>query len=597
MTRTGKSPALTAAAGEPALELHPTDAAGAGVADGERARIVSRRGEAILRVRLSDALARGVAFAPMHWGALHCPPGAGAVNLLTHGATDPVSRQPELKAAAVRVEPLTRRGRSPARVRPRRLVVVGTGMAALAVVEEALRRRDAGEWAITMLGEEPGPAYNRILLSKLLARTCGPDELELRPASWYAARGVDLLAGSPAATLDLDRRQVVDASGMRHSYDALVLATGSRAFVPPIDGAELDHVHCFRTRRDAAEIAASAAASRAAVVIGGGLLGLEAAAGLVAHGVPVTVVELADRVMPQQLDAGAGGVLARALGALAVQLRLGRSVGEITSTEVVLDDGERLAAGVVVVAAGVRPETSLARAAGIEVGRGVLVDDELRSSAPSVWAVGECAEHRGVVAGLWAPIAEQARVAGAAVAGDPAGFHGVTPATTLKVAGIELFAGGEACARPGQDEIVFSDTRRGAYRKLVLDGGRLAGALLVGEASQARALSELLRTGASVPPALLEPGGVDASAPPPAACADDGALVCSCNAVTRGEIVSAIRARGLTTVVQVGRATHATTGCGGCARDVEAILAERAGSSDGNTEGTGGKSAGATITA
>ncbi|GAC1436660.1 MAG: hypothetical protein NVSMB51_08530 [Solirubrobacteraceae bacterium] len=586
MTRTGKSAALTGAAGEPTVELNAADAQAAGVTGGEHARLVSARGSAVLRVSICDGVPPGVAFAPMHWGALHAPAGAGTVNMLTHSASDPVSFQPELKAAAVRVEPLGRRAQ-PVRRRAaarRRVVVVGTGMAGLSVVEELLRRRPREQLAITMLGAEPGPPYNRILLSKLLARTCGPGELELRSADWYAAHGVDLRGGSPAAVLHLEGRSVRDAAGLHHGYDALVLATGSRAFVPPLQGADQPHVHAFRTLRDVAAIAAAAGRGRSAVVVGGGLLGLEAAAGLVARGVRVTVVELASRVMPQQLDAAAADLLARGLEALPLALRLGRSVQAIEPDTVLLDDGERLPAQLVVVAAGVRAETGLARAAGIAVGRGILVDDELRCDAPGVWAVGECAEHRGVVQGLWAPIAEQARVAGASVAGDPAGFHGATPATTLKVAGIELFAGGIASAGPGQDEIVFSDTRRRTHRKLVLDGDRLVGALLVGETSEARSLSGLLRSGAPVPAALLDPGAAGQPAP---AGEGDAALVCSCNAVTHGAIVDAIHAGALTTVSQVGRVTRAGTGCGSCARDIARVLA--ACSSERNTGGTEGK--------
>jgi ferredoxin-nitrate reductase len=591
LTRTGKSPALSAVSPEPFVELHPRDAAAAGVADGEHVRVLSVRGSATARARCVETIPPGVAFAPMHWGALHAPPGAGAANGLMHGATDPTSKQPELKAAAVRVAPVDGRARPLGAGRARRLVVVGTGMAGLAVVEEVLRRRPAGSWAITMLGEEPVPAYNRVLLSKLLARTCGEQELELRPASWYEAKGIDRRAGRPAVRLELGSQQAIDSDGASHGYDALVLATGSRAFVPPIDGAQLPHVHSFRTTRDVAEIAAAAATERRAVVVGGGLLGLEAAAGLLARGVPVTVVECSERLMPAQLDGGAAGLLARTLQAFGLELRLGRSVAAISSSDVRLDDGEELPAGLVVVAAGVRAETTLAREAGIEVGRGILVDDELRTSAPSVWAVGECAEHAGVVQGLWSPIAEQARVAGAAVAGDPAGFHGATPATTLKVAGVELFAGGSCGAAGEQDEVVFSDTRHGVYRKLVLDGERLAGALLVGDASHGRRLSELLRTGDGVPAELLGSGGGEPAAAEPMS---DGATVCSCNSVTRGEVTAAIRAGGLSTLAQVARATRASTGCGSCAGDVEAILAS---SSDRNERGTAEKPDRATITA
>jgi ferredoxin-nitrate reductase len=262
-------------------------------------------------------------------------------------------------------------------------------------------------------------------------------------------------------------------------------------------------------------------------------------------------------------------------------------VEAIEPAHVRLAGGEALAADLVIVAAGVRPETSLARAAGLEVGRAVVVDDALRASAPGVWAVGECAEHRGVVHGLWAPCAEQARAAGAGVVGDPAGFQGAVAATTLKVAGVDVFAGGLAAAAAGMDELTVSDTRRGTYRKLVLDGERLAGAVLVGDVAPARALSELLRTQGPVPEALLEPGAA-VEAPPPS----DADVVCSCNSVTRGALRAAIRAGGLTDVAQVANATRATTGCGGCAPDVAALC-----SSTRNTTETDGQPTAETMAA
>jgi len=572
MTRTGHSPSLRAAAGQPTLSCHPLDAAAAGLDDGAHARIVSRRGELRLTVSCDDAMPRGVAFAPFHWGALHSGAGAGALNALTLAAVDPTSAQPELKALAVRLEPVRRRDEPvhrPAPAQPKRLVVVGSGMAGLAVVEEALRRRPAEQWKIVMLGEEPGPTYNRVLLSKLLARTCGPGELELHPLSWYAAHRVDLRGGCGASALALDARCVIDEAGGRHPYDALVLATGSRPFLPPVPGVDEPHVDSFRTWRDADALAATPAGVRA-VVVGGGLLGLEAAAGLRARGVGVTVVELAGHLMNQQLDPGAATILRRALEAQGIACILGRSVARIERDRVVLDDGTDLAAQRVVIATGVRAETALARAAGLECGRGVIVDDELRASAPGVWAVGECAEHRGVVYGLWAPLAEQAKVAGARIAGDPAAFHGAIAATTLKVSGVDVYAGGGSAgdAPAGHDEVVVSDTRRGVYSRLVLDGDRLAGGALVGDASAARRLTELLRSGADVPADLLAPG----SAPADSIAADPAATLCSCNAVTVGEAQAAIRRDGLSTVAQVSARTRASTGCGGCAADVQQLL-------------------------
>ncbi|MBJ7521127.1 MAG: molybdopterin-dependent oxidoreductase [Solirubrobacteraceae bacterium] len=591
MTRTGKSPMLRAAAGDPFVELHPDDAARFGVADGDDVRVVSRRGAVVLRARVTDAIAPGVGFAPFHWGALHVAAGAGTLNATTLGAVDPTSKQPELKAVAVRVERVSSSRRMAPSSRQRcRLVVVGTGMAGLAVVEEALRRRPAETWQVTMLGEEPHPPYNRVLLSKLLARDAGSGELELRPPTWFSDQGVDLRGGLPAREINTDDRTVTDASGTPHAYDALVLATGSRAFVPPIPGVDLPHVGVFRTWRDADALAAATPGAQA-IVLGGGLLGLEAAAGLRSRGVRVTVVELAPRLMGRQLDDDGAAVLRRELESQGLQIELGVGVTRIARDHVELSDGRTLPASLVVVAVGVRPETSLAQAAGIEVDRGIVVDDELHTSADGVWAAGECVQHRGTVYGLWAPLAQQARVAGARVAGDPAAFHGAITATTLKVSGVGVYAGGVADTDldAGHDEVVHRDTRTGIYRKLVLDGDRLAGAVLLGDTGDATTLTDLLRTGDPVPEHLLNPAGGHVEKPPP--CATD--TVCSCNAVTRGDIDTAITARGLRTVAQVGAATRAATGCGGCAPEVERILAER--SSDRNTTAAETKPAPATM--
>ncbi|MGI8801272.1 MAG: molybdopterin-dependent oxidoreductase [Solirubrobacteraceae bacterium] len=574
MTRTGKAQALRT--GEPFVEIHPLDAPG--VTANDRVRIVSARGELVVRARLDAGLPRGVAFAPFHWGVLHAPPGAGQLNRATHGAVDPTSRQPELKAAAVRVERLNAKTREhPRGTRGRRVVVIGTGMAGLATVEEAVRRRPG--LRVTMLGEEYGPAYNRVLLSKVLAGTAGYAETQLRPADWYAGHGVDLRGGCGAEEIDLERGIVVDRSGERHPYDALVVATGSRAFRPPIEGSDLPHVQLFRSAHDVEAL--RNAPGRSAVVIGGGLLGLEAAAGLRARGKMVTVIELADRLMAQQLDGGGAAILRKRLRGLGLFARVGESVERIEPDAVHLASGERMPAELVVLAVGVRAETTLARQAGLECGRGILVDDELRTSARRVFAVGECAEHRGTVYGLWAPLAEQARVAGAVVAGDPGAFHGTVAATTLKVAGVEVFAGGVVT---GRDEIVQSNTRRGVYRKLILEGDRLRGALLVGDSAEARILSGLLRSGDPVPDELLEPGGKPVETAPPG----PEAIICSCNCVTHGEIEQAILAGGLRTPAQIGTITRAGTGCGGCAAQLEEMLDR---SSDGNTTETAGKPA------
>ncbi|HET9073862.1 MAG TPA: molybdopterin-dependent oxidoreductase [Solirubrobacteraceae bacterium] len=589
MTRTAKSPDLMAAEPEPFVELHPHDAAAAQVADGDRVRLRSRQGQAILRARVSEAVAPGVAFAPFHWGALHLRPGHGAVGQVVHRALDPQSKQAELKATAVCVEPVPAGPAAPS-ARPagragsgghvatsgrRRLVIVGGGMAAMATVESVLEHGAGQAYEITLLSREPELPYNRILLSKLLAGTAQEAELTLRDPDWLARHGVVLRSGCEVTALDLARRRVELSDGEELAWDRLVLATGSRALLPALAGVELPGVHAFRSLADARGILAAAAGARRAVVIGGGLLGLEAARGLRSRGLQVSVVHLAGRLMERQLDAAGATLLQRAIEALGVEVLLDAQAEAITGTDTVagvrLSDGRERGAELVVIAAGVAPEVDLARTAGLEVGRGIVVDDELRTSSPGVYAVGECSQHRGVVYGLWAPLLEQAKVAGASLARAPAAFRGAVPATTLKVAGIDLFCGGRADAEAGDEEVVALDTRRGRYRRLLLREDRLVGTILLGDLRDARTLREHLGGAARLPETLLEPmpAGIEAT---PVCEQDPAGAVCTCMAVSRGEIVAAITAFGLDSVRTVGEHTRAGTGCGTCRRDIQRLL-------------------------
>ncbi|MDP8942706.1 MAG: molybdopterin-dependent oxidoreductase [Actinomycetota bacterium] len=579
MTRTGKSRRLLETDPEPFVEIHPGDAARAGVGEGDDARVVSRRGAATFRARLVPTILEGTAFAPFHWGALHAPAGSGQLNAATVRATDPVSRQPELKACAVRVDRAAPRGgsaRSAERPRPaprRRVVVVGTGMAALATVEAALDHAQDGSLAVTMVGREPDPPYNRIALSGLVGRRSGWDDVCLRPPAWYSDRGIDVRTGVAVEDVDLDRREAEITGGERLPYDALVLATGSQPLMPPIEGLDRDGVFAFRTLEDARRITDRARRSRRAIVIGGGLLGLEAARGLVERGLEVTVVHLVDRLMETQLDAPAAHLLERRMRRLGV-----RVLRERVTTEVLGDgrvEGLRFASGeevegdMVVVSVGIRPEVGLARRLALEIGRGIVVDDELRTSAPGVWAVGECAEHRGTVYGLWSPLLQQARSAGASVAEQPAGYHGSVPATTLKVMGVDLFcAGRHSSAGDEDDEIVAMDGRTDVYRKLVVRDGCLVGAILLGDLALSPRLGELIRRGEAVPDEVMALAPATTAAPEGAG----EALVCSCNAVSRAAIMDVVRDRGLERVEQVTAATRAASGCGGCAPAIEELL-------------------------
>ncbi len=582
MTRTAKSPALTGAEPEPFIEVHAEDALAAGIRDGERIRVRSRRGHAVLRARVSENVTRGSAFAPFHWGALHLQAGQGALNAVVARAIDPTSKQAELKASAIRLEPLraftpgARRERRPTTSTQNRLLVIGTGMSAISTVEALFAHDESDGWEITMVGREPDLPYNRVMLSQYLAGTTSEHDLRLHHPEWFTQRNITLRAPAEVRTLDLKARAAELTNGDRLHYDKLVLATGSQPFLPSVPGLHRDGAFAFRTLKDTRAILAAATTGARAVVIGGGLLGLEAARGLRARGMKVIVVHLADRLMEQQLDPLGATQLERAVRRLDIEVRLGARTEAITgngSVEgVTLAGGERLDANIVLLAAGVRPDVGLARHAGLEVDRAIIVDDELRTSEPGVYAVGECVQHRDTVYGLWAPLLQQAKVAGASLAGAPAAFRGSTPATTLKAAGIDLFCGGRATAHESDEEVLAFDSRHGRYRRLVINDGKLVGAILVGDIHDARALRELLASNAPIPEALLNatPG---ASAPKPALSGDPATTVCSCMAISQADIIGAIRALNLTTVEQIAKHTRASTGCGGCRQDVATVLA------------------------
>jgi nitrite reductase (NADH) large subunit len=382
------------------------------------------------------------------------------------------------------------------------LIVIGNGMAAARFVDE-LARRALGRYAVAVIGEEPRLAYNRVLLSALLADEVGFDDIELRPARWWRDRGVTLRYGVRATAVDAAARNVTLAGGTRLSFSKLVFATGSQPIKPDIPGMDLPGVLTFRDVDDVNAIAASKAAGTRVVVIGGGLLGLEAAYGLAKAGARVTLLHLMDRLMERQLDQRAALMLQRAVEARGIAVRLQAQTARIAGNGrvegVELRDGTTIAADAVVVAVGIRANAALARTAGIEVGRGIVVDDHLETNAAGVHAIGECAEHRGCCYGLVEPAYEQAQLLARRLAGERASYPGSVLATNLKVSGVNVFSAGDFLGATAEaEEIVLSDPAAGVYKKLVIAQGRLVGAVLFGDTADGLWYLDLIRTGSPV---------------------------------------------------------------------------------------------------
>jgi nitrite reductase (NADH) large subunit len=383
------------------------------------------------------------------------------------------------------------------------LVIIGKGMAATRLVDE-LSQRALGRYSIAVIGAEPRLAYNRVLLSPLLAGEIGEPEIELKPAAWWQARGVSMLYGKPVTTIDRSAKTVTLADGLTLPYGKLVLATGSRPLMPPVPGFELPGVATFRDTADVEAMRAYAERGARVVVIGGGLLGLEAAYGLARAGGKVTLLHLVDRLMERQLDAEGAGLLAAAMAQRGIQVRLNASTkgfaGKDRIEAVELADGTAIPADLVVVAIGVRPNIDLANAAGIATNRGIVVDDHMASDDPSIFAIGECAEHRGQVYGLVEPAYQQACVLAARLAGTEAGYAGSLLSTNLKVSGVGVFSAGEFEAGDGAEIVVLRDRSSGVYRKFVLRQGRLAGCVLVGDTSGALFYLGLIRSQQDISP-------------------------------------------------------------------------------------------------
>ncbi len=381
------------------------------------------------------------------------------------------------------------------------LVIVGNGMAAARLVDE-LSKTSLGRYAVAVIGDEPRLAYNRVLLSSVLAGETASHDIELKPAAWWRDRGVTVKYGSLASEIDVGRRELKIAGEESIEFSRLVLATGSVPLRLNVPGADLFGVHTFRDTRDVDILLALAAQRKPVVVIGGGLLGLEAAYGLAKAGTPVTLVHLMDRLMERQLDAAAAALLKSLVERKGIKVLLNANTarihGERRVEGVELADGRRIEADAVIFAAGIRPNVALAKEAGIAVNRGIAVDDHLETSAENIFALGECAEHRGICYGLVEPAYEQARVLAQHLAGKGASYTGSVVATNLKVSGVGVFSAGDFLGADGSEAIVLSDAKCGTYKKLVIADGRLTGAVLIGDTADALWYLDMIRAKESV---------------------------------------------------------------------------------------------------
>jgi nitrite reductase (NADH) large subunit len=485
-----------------------------------------------------------------------------------------------------------------------KLVMVGNGMAGVRTLEELLKIAP-DLYDITVFGAEPHPNYNRILLSPVLAGEQTIDEIILNPLSWYAENGITLHAGKKVVAIDRKKRIVraegLDGSVTEAEYDRLLLATGSNPFILPVPGKDLQGVIGYRDIADTNTMIEAATRYKHAVVIGGGLLGLEAANGLMLRGMQVTVVHIMPWLMERQLDDVAGKLLQRSLEARGLKFLIGAQTEALIGDKngrvmaVKFKDGKEIPADLVVMAAGIRPNTELAEKIGLHVNRGIVVTDTMQTvTDPRVYSVGECAAHRGIAYGLVAPLFEQGKVCATHLAEFGIGrYTGSQTSTKLKVTGIDLFSAGnfmgKASGRPEDgdcEEIVMSDPYGGVYKKLVIKGDKLVGACLYGDTVDGSWYFKMLREGRPVGDirATLLHGEAGANigdtgheGHTKAASMPDDAEVCGCNGVNKGTICKAIKDKGLFTLEEVKKHTKASASCGSCTGLVEQILMFTAG--------------------
>lgn len=470
-----------------------------------------------------------------------------------------------------------------------KLVVIGNGMAGVRCVEEILKL-DPDRFQITIFGSEPRPNYNRILLSKVLQGNSAMDEIIINDWSWYDEHGIRLYTGETVVKIDSARKIVETKSGLKAEYDALIVATGSSPFIPPIDGVRKPGVIAFRNMDDCRIMMEHAEKYRKAAVIGGGLLGLEAARGLLNLGMETDVIHNAPYLMNRQLDYMSAELLRKELEAQGMRFWLSANTESITGRSrakgIRFASGASIEADLVIVAVGIIPNVELAKNSGIRTNRAIVVDDYMRTSVPDIYAVGECAEHRGIAYGLVAPLYEQGKVLAHLLCrpneeGSP--YTGSVPSAQLKVSGVEMFSVGEIQEQVAGTALQIYDGMKGTYKKVTMMDGVVCGAILYGDTSEANALLQLVKQNAPVSALAAQAAQQGAgNQDEQIAAMPDKETVCACNAVSKSTIMRCVIEDGLETAQQVKEKTKASGSCGGCKSMVEAIVsyAKRKGSLD-----------------
>ncbi|MDF2815201.1 MAG: nitrite reductase [Paenibacillus sp.] len=462
------------------------------------------------------------------------------------------------------------------------LVLIGNGMAGVNTIEHLLKLAP-DKYEITIFGKEPHPNYNRILLSYVLSGESSVNDIVTHPLDWYERNGIHLFTDESVTVIDPAARTVASNKGRVVRYDKLIIATGSNPFMLPLPGADKEGVMAYRTIQDCEKMIEAAKIYKKAVVIGGGLLGLEAARGFLNLGMQVDVVHIVDTIMERQLDRTASKLLQESLEAQGMNFLLGKQSAEIIGGRRVsglkFKDGTVADADLIVMAVGIRPNVDIAKLAGVELNPGIVVNDYLETSVSGIYAVGECAMHRGVAYGLVAPLFEQGSVLAKHLAGvQTAPYEGSVVNTKLKVSGVDVFSGGQFMEAEGIKAIRVQDDFSGIYKKVVIKDNRIVGAVLFGDISDGTRLMNMIRTGEDISAmektSILRDGseGKSGSTSGVAEMTDD-TIICGCNGVSKGTICAAIREQDLTTVEGVKNSTTASRSCGGCKPLVSELLA------------------------